>query len=404
MNLLLNILRQFLPHGALLLAALWGVHLLDRLSAEQLTVVRWLPPLCFAAAVALALRFGRGRTFFSLLNLMLGWFALAFYRPASPDFTAAILYAGVCLLLPLNLVVTAYLRERGPVFSWHNSRYLVLFAQIVALVIVAEARIVPAATLLTFSPAGNLAAFTPIPQPALLVLVLGLFLAYGRLHAEPGIQRAASLATLLAVAGVLHAGATPEAVIAGFSAAALIQALALAQESWNLAYIDTLTELPGRRALEEAMAKLGNEFSIAMVDVDHFKKFNDNYGHHVGDEVLRMVAFQLREVDGGGKAFRYGGEEFCLVFDGKRAKEVEPHLEELRARIAEARFELRQRGRRREDSGGRRRLPRGGTISITVSIGLAQTTSRQKRPHAVVGNADKALYRAKKQGRNRVCR
>lgn len=403
MTALFRIARQLLPHLALLLAALWGVHLLRGLSAEQLQVLQWLPALCFAAAFALALRFGRGRVFFLLLNLLLAWLCLAFYRPASPAFTAQVLFAGVALLLPLNLLVTLYLHERGPVLAWRNNRFWVLGAQILGLLVIAEARLEHPAMALLFSPLPRVAEVTPIPQPGLLVLVLGLFVTYGRLHAAPGTLRAAAFATFLAVAAVLHAEASPAACIAWFSAAALVQALALGQESWNLAYIDPLTELPGRRALEEALAKLGPEYSIAMVDVDHFKKFNDTYGHHVGDEVLRMVAFQLREIGGGSRAFRYGGEEFCVIFDGKRARETEQWLEEFRTQIAAARFELRQRGRRREDRPAGRR-PRSGIISITVSIGLAQSGARLNRPHAVINAADKALYRAKKQGRNRLCR
>ncbi|HET9679535.1 MAG TPA: GGDEF domain-containing protein, partial [Gammaproteobacteria bacterium] len=387
-----------------LLAALWGMRLLENLSAEQIAVVKWLPALLLAAAMAMAARFGRSRTFFVLLNLLLAWLGLAFYLPASATATREILYAGIALLLPLNLLVTAYLRERGPLFSWRNSRYLVLVVEIIVLVVIAEARVLPIARLLTFTAWPDIAQFSVIPQPGLLVLVVGLFLTYGRLHASPGNQRAALFATLLAVFGLLDASATQTACIAWFSAAALIHTLALAQESWNLAYMDTLTELPGRRALEEMLAKLAGQYAIAMVDVDHFKRFNDTYGHHVGDEVLRMVAYQLRDTGGGARAFRYGGEEFCVVFDGKRAKETVSHLESVREQVAAARFELRQRGRRRDERKPAARKRRSNNISVTISLGLAESGNRHNRPGAVLAAADKALYKAKKQGRNRLCR
>lgn len=408
MNTLLTILgpilRSLTPPATILLLAIWGMYLLDRLSTEQLAVVQWLPALLLAAAMAMALRFGRSRSFFILLNLLLAWIGLAFYMPASVPFTRAVLYAGIAFLLPLNLLVSTWLRERGPLFSWRNSRYLILIVEIIFLVIVSEARVLPVARLLTFNAWANIGQFTIIPQPGLLVLVIGLFVTYGRLHALPNSQHAAMFSTFLAVFGVLNAGASQLSCIVWFSAAALIHTLALAQESWNLAYLDTLTELPSRRAMEEMLAKLNGQYAIAMVDVDHFKRFNDTYGHHVGDEVLRMVAYQLRETDGGARAFRYGGEEFCVVFDGKQAKEAKPHLEKVLEQVAAARFELRQRGRRRDERQSAARNSQIRNISVTISIGLAESSSRLTRPGVVLAAADKALYKAKKQGRNRLCR
>jgi PleD family two-component response regulator len=142
-----------------------------------------------------------------------------------------------------------------------------------------------------------------------------------------------------------------------------------------------------------------------MVDVDHFKKFNDTHGHDVGDQVLRLVATRLAGVGGSGIAFRYGGEEFTILFPGKDADEALPHLEELRADIAAYRMTLRAPDRpRRTRSGKRRRGASGGTkqLAVTVSIGVASRTPRHDAPEAVIKAADRALYRAKRGGRNRV--
>jgi diguanylate cyclase (GGDEF)-like protein len=70
------------------------------------------------------------------------------------------------------------------------------------------------------------------------------------------------------------------------------------------------------------MMSLGHRFTIAMLDIDHFKRFNDTYGHEVGDQVLKMVAAKLGQVRKGGRAFRYGGEEFALVFPNRSARTV----------------------------------------------------------------------------------
>jgi diguanylate cyclase (GGDEF)-like protein len=75
------------------------------------------------------------------------------------------------------------------------------------------------------------------------------------------------------------------------------------------------------------MMKLGGKYSIVMIDIDFFKKFNDSYGHDSGDEVLRFIGKCLKQIPVGGKSFRYGGEEFTVIFPGKNISEVIPHIE-----------------------------------------------------------------------------
>jgi diguanylate cyclase (GGDEF)-like protein len=153
------------------------------------------------------------------------------------------------------------------------------------------------------------------------------------------------------------------------------------------------------------MARLGRNYVIAMTDVDHFKKFNDTYGHDVGDQVLRMVASQLRKVSGGGTAYRYGGEEFTVLYPGKSISECLPHLEALRRNIEEYRMRLRDKQSRPEDA-KRGRNQRGQSksqhVSVAISIGVAERSDEHRDPQEVIKAADQALYKAKEAGRNRV--
>src|SRR3989441_13015310 len=87
-----------------------------------------------------------------------------------------------------------------------------------------------------------------------------------------------------------------------------------------MAYQDSLTGLPARRALNEALLRLGGHYTVAMLDVDHFKRINDHHGHDVGDQVLKMIAAKLAQVTGGGKAYRYGGEGVAGIFAGRGAE------------------------------------------------------------------------------------
>jgi diguanylate cyclase (GGDEF)-like protein len=200
--------------------------------------------------------------------------------------------------------------------------------------------------------------------------------------------------------------------------ACLIFTLAVLESSYRMAYYDELTGIPGRRAFNESLLQLRAPYTIAIVDVDHFKGFNDLYGHDVGDDVLRMVANKLASVTAGGKAFRVGGEEFNVIFAGKPALQVHEHLERIRAIIESTEFRLRGSERRAQTRGAERRRSstnrkrRGGAklpslygdqvLSVTVSIGFAEATLQRAKPEHVITAADQALYQAKASGRNRV--
>ena len=187
----------------------------------------------------------------------------------------------------------------------------------------------------------------------------------------------------------------------GAGAAALVAAIL--QDTFRLAFRDELTGLPSRRALNERLLTLGARYTIAMVDVDHFKQFNDVYGHELGDHVLRMVAAKLRSVGGGGRAYRYGGEEFTLVFSGRRIPDAWPQLEALRERIGAHPMILRVPQPGLEDAAklGSKSRDRQG-IYVTVSIGVAERNARNATAGSVLRAADRALYRAKDRGRDRV--
>src|SRR5437762_3146382 len=179
--------------------------------------------------------------------------------------------------------------------------------------------------------------------------------------------------------------------------------VAVAEASYHMAYQDSLTGLPARRALNEALLRLGGHYSVAMIDVDHFNRINDRHGHDVGDQVLRMIAAKLAQVPGGGKAYRYGGEEFAVIFTGQSAEQCLPNLDELRKTVEDTRFILRARFRSKKkkekvltDRGPGERVP------VTISIGVAEKTDRHLKSDQVIKAADRALYRAKEGGRNQV--
>ena len=141
-----------------------------------------------------------------------------------------------------------------------------------------------------------------------------------------------------------------------------------------------------------------------MIDIDHFKKFNDRYGHKTGDQVLKMVASKLRGVSGGAKIFRYGGEEFTAIFPGKSVEEAIPYLQEYRESMESSPFVVRSKIRRKSTSNNRGKSKLSGLkrVKVTVSIGVAELDKNHTNPEKVLKAADRKLYKAKKAGRNRV--
>ncbi|MGC2321376.1 MAG: GGDEF domain-containing protein [Terriglobales bacterium] len=194
-----------------------------------------------------------------------------------------------------------------------------------------------------------------------------------------------------------------------FAVAAIIASVSVIETAYLVGYHDELTGLPARRAFNQAVAALDGEYAIAMLDVDHFKRFNDTFGHDAGDQVLRLVAAKMMDVGGDGKAFRYGGEEFAIIFRRSTAEEALVHAEVLRSSIAQTNFAVRgpDRSRRRRTERRYRHRPRKlrkqpVDTRVTVSIGVAEPAGEETLVEDVIEAADKALYRAKDRGRNRV--
>jgi diguanylate cyclase (GGDEF)-like protein len=195
------------------------------------------------------------------------------------------------------------------------------------------------------------------------------------------------------------------------TAIGIILIISILKDSFVMAFFDDLTGLPSRRALNQDLMKLGMKYSIAMLDIDFFKKFNDTYGHDTGDEVLKFIAAIIKDVKGGGKAYRYGGEEFTILFPGRNSNEVISTLEDLRETIANRGFVIRRKRRAKSSSRSKSnsKAKRGSAnsntykkIHIHVSIGVANKNDTHRTSVMVLHAADSALYRAKKKGRNCV--
>ncbi|MDB9949661.1 GGDEF domain-containing protein [Porticoccaceae bacterium] len=194
-----------------------------------------------------------------------------------------------------------------------------------------------------------------------------------------------------------------------FSCMGLLLCINLTISLLQIGYRDDLTQIGNRRALQQTAKTLRGPYSVAMVDADYFKKINDQFGHELGDQALRVIASLLAQTAEGGKPFRYGGEEFCLLFKGKTEQQVLDTLEACRQAIANYDMVVRDKQQRPKNlkQGEPRRgaSKRKSNFRLTVSIGVASsdkaTSGNSINPfEQVLKSADKALYRAKASGRN----
>ena len=368
----------------------------------------------------LAWRFHSRRTFIALMVLFFAGQVLTLNGtrtaiPGTPEWTALM---AIAVLVPANFILIALLTEGGLAIASLGPPGLLLFVQVVIVTVFYRAAEASAPALVRSHRLAD-----TIQMPGLVILsfaLAGLFLLIKAIITRKPADSAqfwglSAFYLSLRFLNTAHLSSVYSA------AAACILATSIIENSYLLAYHDELTGLPSRRAFNDALQRLQDPYCIAAVDIDHFKRFNDTYGHDTGDQVLRLVATKLAGVTGGGQAFRCGGEEFSILFPGKSISEVLPHLESLRAAVEAAEFHMRKGERRQTPRGAERRQERKSArvrkghairrlaqskssefLSVTVSIGAASCSDRNSHADGVLEAADEALYQAKEGGRNRV--
>jgi len=367
------------------------------------------PYLAFAIGAVLAVTFKRGRVLAALVVLLIAYVAQQLWLQAGVDsLRARTVYLALGLFVPLNLAVLAFVPERGTLNRHGALRLAVLAAQaaLTAWIIWSGSTGLVAAAYHPFLGRGAVSA-GHLPQLSILVIALGLLATLFATFLTRSAINANLAGAIVAFAVGAHVIGASTAFSVFIAAAKVMLTVGVLQDTFRMAFRDELTGLPSRRALNEQLMAVPRTYTIAMLDVDHFKKFNDTYGHDLGDQILRMIAGRIARVGGGGRAFRYGGEEFTVLFPGKGLGEAVPFLEALRENVEAYQLALRASDRPKKSKGSKRQ--RGGwrakrSVSVTISIGVAERNERLPTPEEVLQAADRALYRAKEKGRNQVSR
>lgn len=396
-----------LPYALLLFMPAWLAPRTGQLSPALLEIVEYIPTLISAICIVLAFAFHRGRVLLMALAIGLAYWGMSL----SADFTASqrgLSFILAQLALCLNLALFAFVPERGMLSKFGLIRlgFIGLQVAMIAGLVALDSKMVVELFKLELID-WRLLERLQISQLSLLFLLPALVILIARTILIPNAIHAAFLTSFLTVIFAAFRPDIPYWMTLYMTAAVVILTFGLLQDSYRMAFRDELTGLPARRSLQHKLNTLGNDYTIAMLDVDHFKQFNDTHGHDVGDQVLKLVASQLENVNGGGTAYRYGGEEFTIVFPRRNIKQCIPHLSEVRANVENYTLRLRGKERPRKADKGRTKRGRsqpGKRVSVTISIGVAERNDRLTTTRQVMDAADKALYRAKEKGRNQISR
>ena len=404
----LSPLRRLIIPGILIILGLTMREQVVELKVVYRQLLEWLPCITLSSALALCTYYGRARSFVAAF-IMLAVYGLIHGRLQTSlfDSQALLVYSFISIALPVTLFWLFLLQERGLL-----NRYGVLMVSIVPVQLIAgywALNYFPEKELLQF-----IDEWLPIRPyngyilslTSSLCFVTAFFISLLCLLRRDS-EYAAVTAAMLSFGFITLAFFDKPAIsIVMFASAGVSLIISMLGSSYDMAFRDELTGLLGRRALNDRLRGLGRRYVIAMMDVDHFKKFNDKYGHDVGDDVLKMVGKKISAVRGGGIAYRYGGEEFCILFPGKDIKHCKPYLEDVRNAIENYRLSLRDDKHRASTSEevserrGRRSKSRNKYVSVTISIGMAERNGKFGSVDEVLKAADSALYKAKRAGRN----
>lgn len=406
--MLLILLRRLFPVVVLVCVAVFIREPASALNPEQQKLLNWMPYITLGIAMLICINYNRARLFTVSFAVILSYYFIQTELQRSlNDFHTFYIYTSISVLIPLLLFLFLFLPERG--LKNRYGLFTLLITPLFFLLAYSVYELMPEPNLIRvlihhfqIRTIEN----TLLPVNTRILYLLVFVIGFYRLIKTHDEYFLAILSVLTFSFITLNYFDSEKVSVVMLSMLGISLIVSLMRGAHDMAYRDDLTGLLGRRALNERLKGLGKRYTIAMADVDHFKSFNDTHGHDIGDDVLKMVARHIDKVKGGGTAYRYGGEEFCVVFPGKDVEYSRPYLETVRTDIEGYNMQIRdkeyrEKTKQKSKQRGRRKKERAGkTVSVTISIGVAEPSEKHVKVDEVLKAADTALYKAKQNGRN----
>ena len=400
-------LKLMIPGIILMLLGLVIHSQLHDLTFIQQQLLGYLPPLLGGLAIILCISFNQGRLLLTTVNLLCLFLLIQNQLQSSLSQPANfVLFSCLSLLFPLLQLFINFIPERGLSSRWLIRHLPVIVSGYLFFWVAAQNHLL--SDWFDGLPMGLIQMYSDpylLSQWAVSLFAVTTLLGLIILWFRATLADACLVIITVTIAAMLALFSESSISVLCCTLGLVLILFTVLFNSYSMAFIDELTGLPGRRALENTLRSAGRHYTLGMVDIDHFKKFNDTYGHDVGDQVLKMVASQMKQAARGATVFRYGGEEFTIVFKGMDEVRAIEIAEKVRTTIAAYPMRIRDKNRPENEKQGRQLRQRSGrsedTAEVTISIGLCEKTRAHKDSQAVIKQADEALYLAKRQGRNR---
>ncbi len=375
------------------------------LGSNLLALLPQLPYVLLSIAGLIALLSNRTRELALSLSVLCTYWLIRTYLQAPLDSQpASEVFTLLALALPLIALFLIFIPQQGITQPQGIAIFLgppVLLTAASQILIINPDLFAP----FTVDLINNPLWFTRLPGDIALIYVIAIGIATMMLiRRQQSIESSAlgCIAMLFVTLGWIQLNNISAAMFTGMG---LLLTINITSGLLHIGLYDELTQIGNRRALIEAAKTAGNQYTLAMVDADHFKQINDRFGHDLGDQALKVIASCMLKTGCGGKAYRYGGEEFCLLFKGKSRDQVADCLEELRQAIANYDMVIRDKKLRpKEQALGEKKRgasKRHSNLRLTVSVGVADNANGGSFEH-LIKLADRALYKAKAGGRNRL--
>jgi GGDEF domain-containing protein len=398
------LLSFLIPGGLLFLVTVIILHL-KILDKALPGLALFFPFIIYGAGILLALHFKRTWLLLAIFILVLANLLLQLFATDIAVSTGAgrLVFNAVSLLLPFNLYLFTFLNKRGAITLQSICFLGGILLQGGGVAYIFRYQNLGASALLEYSYINwSLLEHIPLSQPALFVYgIVFLYFLARYIRIREAIECAFFWALILTFSALVVNKIGPASSIF-FAMAGLILVISVIENIYFEGFRDELTDLPTSQVLIGNLSKLKTGYTLAMIEIDHFKKLKDNHGRKVSKQIIRMVGSKLASVTGG-MPFRYGDAVFLVVFPGMFVQETMPRLEKLRITIKESGFMT----PRQKDSHKRLKRLKGlkiqpDKIPLPVSIGVAEKIDLDIRPQQVIKSAEEALYFARKEGRDRI--
>lgn len=405
-GLLRAVFMLVVPGGVLFLAA-FGFLRPHGLPPWCQGPVAVLPYLALTFGLVFGWYFASARMLLSLVCLIFADHALVRWPPEhNAGSVSETMFAAGTFLLPLNFLTLSIMKQTAIGSLRGALRVLPILLQVLAVWWLCEpAQEDIAMALKSAYITGWSTDWTPVPQAALLVFLLAGLLLLVRFMLRRDPMDAGAAWALAAVFLAYHGTQFGWPPTNFFSTAGFILFASLVQAAYQETYRDELTGIPGRMAYEEATAQLGRQYTLGVLAIDQLNGYAGAHGKPVVEQILKLLAPKVQASCRAGRVFRVSGEELTLLFQQQSAVEALVELERIRKSVEATSLVLRDGRRIWENPGRTASLGRKDQLlTITASIGVADSSIEGAALSVVIKAAYRALYEVKSAGGNAVRR